>query len=262
MNAHKELVKLLQAGAYRTNVWDVFRDFLEMAALSIANAIDLAQREPREERYLSIIRRYEREDQERFPRMFALLVQAMEERRGDVMGAILGELELGNSARGQFFTPDHVCRLMADVQVGDGSAMRELIAQKGFITLSEPTVGGGAMVIAYAEAMQAAGLNYQQHLHVTAQDVDPRAVHMAFVQFSLLHIPAVLILGNTLAMEQREIWYTPAHILGFWVQKLHRGYALGSAADLQPINEDTPVVPMPPSDFNLQGELFAQSEAA
>ena len=100
MSAHKELVKLLQSGAYRTNVWDVFRDFLELAALSIGNAVDMAQRAPREERYAAIIKRYDAEDQKRFPKMFALLVEAMEERRGDVMGTILGELDLGNSARG------------------------------------------------------------------------------------------------------------------------------------------------------------------
>jgi len=31
-------------------------------------------------------------------------------------------------------------------------------------------------------------INYQQHLHVTAIDIDPKCVHMAYVQFALLHI--------------------------------------------------------------------------
>ncbi|GBQ21633.1 hypothetical protein AA12717_0951 [Gluconacetobacter sacchari DSM 12717] len=51
-------------------------------------------------------------------------------------------------------------------------------------------------------------------MHVTAIDVDPRAAHMAFVQFSLLHIPATVIVGNSLTLETREYWFTPAHILG------------------------------------------------
>lgn len=52
------------------------------------------------------------------------------------------------------------------------------------------------------------------YMHVTAIDVDPRAAHMAFVQFSLLHIPATVIVGNSLTLETREYWFTPAHILG------------------------------------------------
>lgn len=31
--------------------------------------------------------------------------------------------------------------------------------------------------------------------------------------------PTVVILGNTLKMEQRELWYTPAHIMGDWGNK-------------------------------------------
>ncbi len=93
------------------------------------------------------------------------------------------------------------------------------------------------MVIAMAEAMNKAGINYQQHMHVVAQDVDSRAVHMAFLQLSLLHIPAVVVLGNTLALEVREQWFTPAHIMGLWGVKLDRGYALGSEMDTRPSPE-------------------------
>ena len=53
------------------------------------------------------------------------------------------------------------------------------------------------MVIALAREMRELGINYQQHLHVTAIDVDPKCVHMSYVQFALLHIPAVIIHGNT-----------------------------------------------------------------
>jgi hypothetical protein len=133
---------------------------------------------------------------------------------------VFGELELGNAARGQFFTPFAVCRLMADLTIGDGNAMREQIERQGFVTVMEPAVGAGAMVIALAMAMQAAGFNYQQHLHVTAIDVDPRAAHMAYLQFSLLHIPAVVLVGNALTLEEREVFHTPAHVMGAWSFRL------------------------------------------
>lgn len=53
---------------------------------------------------------------------------------------------------------------------------------------------------------------------MTAIDIDPRAVHMAYAQLSLLHVPARLIVGNALSGEIREQWFTPAHILGGWAR--------------------------------------------
>ena len=43
---------------------------------------------------------------------------------------------------------------------------------------------------------------------------------MAYIQFSLLHIPAHVMVGNSLSNEVREHWFTPAHILGGWGAKL------------------------------------------
>ncbi|MGN6312879.1 MAG: N-6 DNA methylase [Rhodanobacteraceae bacterium] len=264
----RELVKLLQANAYRVALWDVFRDFLEIAAIAMANAIDLRQKPEREERYLAIVSRYKPEEQQRFPQMFGALVAAMEEEPGDIIGTILGELELGNTARGQFFTPYSICKLMAQITVGDGGQIRQEVERKGFVTINEPAVGGGAMVIAFAESMREAGFNPQQQLYVVAQDVDPRAVHMSYVQLSLLNIPALVVLGNTLAFEESEHWYTPAHFLGLWRNKLRRGYALGSAMDgaEEPAVEAMPAAPdvtLPASGDWSQADMFlVEREAA
>lgn len=253
--AHRAtIIKLLKANAYRHNLYDVFRDFCELAALAISNSIDLMQREVREARYMSIVKRYTKDEVSRFPQILAELVVTLELEPGDVLGQVFSELELGSSARGQFFTPYCVSQAIAKLQVGDGADMREIIKQRGFVTVSEPTVGAGAMVVAMADAMQAIGINYQQHMHVTAQDIDQRAVHMAYLQFSLLGIPAIVILGNTLMVEERERWITPAHALGMWPQKLARGYALGSAMDVPPSAEITEpagphLVALPRQDF-------------
>lgn len=228
----KALVKLLRATNYRHDMHSVFADFVEMAALSIANSVDIAQRAEREARYMRIIGKYDAEEQKRFPQMLGELVMALDGPPSDVLGRTFGELEQGNKHAGQFFTPYEVCRLMARITVGDGEDMRAKIAERGFITASEPACGAGAQILALAEAMQESKINYQRHLHVTAVDVDARAVHMAYLQFSLLHIPAVVVLGNTLTLEEREHWRTPAHILGFWDGKLRRGYTLGSPPDI------------------------------
>ena len=258
----KNIVKLLQAVSRRRHLGEVFGVFVEMAALAVANSIDLAQREPREQRYLAIIKRYEPDEQQLFPKMLGELTMALEYGPDDVLGQVFGELDLGNSARGQFFTPYEICSLMARLNIGDGSEVRQRIVERGFIRVNEPAAGAGAMVIALAEAMSDRHINYQQHLHVTAQDVDSRAVHMAYLQLSLLHIPAVVILGNTLALEEREHWYTPAHFLGMWPQKLRRGYALGSVMDVRPAEvtlapEPSPIfIPSPSAALGEQMVLF------
>lgn len=87
------------------------------------------------------------------------------------------------------------------------------------------------MVIGFALALMDRKINYQQAMHATCVDLDNTAAHMAYIQLSLMHIPALVLVGNSLSLEMRESWYTPAHIMGFWDQKQARGYALGSKAD-------------------------------
>jgi len=103
--------------------------------------------------------------------------------------------------------------------MGDAQAH---ITGKGFITVSEPACGAGAMVIACAQALREQGVNYQRCMHVTATDLDATAAHMAYLQLSLLHIPAVVVHGNSLAVTEFAHWVTPAHVLGGWDLKFRR----------------------------------------
>ncbi len=55
---------------------------------------------------------------------------------------------------------------------------------------------------------------------------------MAYVQFSLLGIPAIVIEGNALTLEQHATWYTPMHMMGAWPLKLRRREAPEPAIEL------------------------------
>lgn len=169
-------------------------------AIAIANSVDLREREPREFRYLDIVGRYRTDVIDLFPQILGELVQALEAGPGDVLGALFHDLELHSKARGQYFTPYTLSRFMAQAVLGDPENVKEIIAQHGFVTAMEPACGAGLMVIALAEAMRDIGHNYQRHLHVTAIDIDPRTIHMAYVQLSLLHIPAHFMVGNALSV--------------------------------------------------------------
>jgi type I restriction-modification system DNA methylase subunit len=218
----EELLKTIEELGYRHGHWQVFADFVEMAAVSISNATDLVRREKREERYMQVIKRYSAEELARFPKMLAFLTMALEEEPSDVLGLTFHDLELHNKWSAQYFSPYPLCRMMAKMTIADKADLETRISERGFVTAQEPAAGSGAMIIALAHEMREAGVNYQQHLHVTAIEVDPKCVHMSYLQFSLLHIPAVIVHGNSLSLEEFDRWYTPAHILHGWDWKLRR----------------------------------------
>ena len=80
--------------------------------------------------------------------------------------------------------------------------------EKGhIIQVSDPCCGAGGMLIACALEFRERGINYQKDVIFVATDIDHRCARMAFIQLSLLAIPALIICGNSLTKEifwQRE----------------------------------------------------------
>jgi type I restriction-modification system DNA methylase subunit len=160
----RAFVALMEKSGYSRSLYTVFRDFCEPAALSMSNAIDRAQYEQREGRYMEIVKTYKKEEVARFPEMFASIVLSLEERKGDCLGQLFMALDLGNDRAGQFFTPYHVSLLMAKMLCGDVKAQCKA---RGYVRVMEPAVGAGGIVIATAEAFEDEGINYQLAMHAT-----------------------------------------------------------------------------------------------
>lgn len=222
---YKKIIDFINKISYRHGAWQVFSDFVEMAAISISNSINIVDRNEREKRYLEIINNYDKKEQKIFPEIFAHLVNALEHEATvngptDVLGRIFHELELHNKWKGQFFTPVNICEAMGMMTVGD---KKQFIEEKGFIRVAEPCVGSGAMVLGFAKAMQTNKMDYCSQMVVTATDLDLKCVHMAYIQLSLYGIPAVVIHGNTLTVEEWSRWYTPVYMLDGWMWKQHCG---------------------------------------
>ena len=244
----RKLARLIQKLARSRGHDRVFADFVELSGLSLSNAVDKAQFDTREARYHDIRKGYAREEFERFPEMLGLLALVMEEAGfDDVLGGIYMELELGNARSGQFFTPYHVSRMMASIAVGDGADVR----RRGFLDMAEPACGAGGIVIAMADAMQGAGISYQHCLHATCIDIDLRCVHMTYLQAALLHIPAIVLHGNSISGEVWSRWYTPAHVLGGWGRRLAARHQAAAApageAGRGPAQVELPPVMPPPT---------------
>ena len=67
---------------------------------------------------------------------------------------------------------------------------------------------------------------------------------MAYVQLSWIGAPAQIIHGNTLALEQRSIWYTPGHVFGGWTWKLRRRSGDRNRAEVVPAEPPTQSQPV------------------
>src|SRR5262249_46309041 len=140
----------------------------------------------------------------------------------------------------QFFTPFPVCLCMAKIVLSDA---KHLVEEQGFIRVQEPCVGSGAMIIALAQAFKDEHRHYQREMHVTAIDIDRTAIHMAYLQLFLLHIPAVVMRGDTLRGDVYEEWWTAAHVIDLWNWKLLRAGMEKEARAATPVEAATDLEP-------------------
>lgn len=255
-NPHrKKILKSIQKLSERHSVWDVFTDFVELGALCIANSCGPKNEtwEKREKQYLNTIGKYNTDEQKVFPEMLADLVEALEyeltwrNAPADVLGTLFHELELHNKYKGQFFTPQNVCDMMGQMTFGDGS---ELFKEKSYISLCEPACGSGAMIFGFARAMMEKDFNYCAQLVVEATDIDLKCVHMCYLQLSLYGIPAVVIHGNTLTLEEWSRWYTPVYIMGGWAWRM-RPTDEGAVIDKQAPKQEETEQPAEPEQLTL-----------
>lgn len=218
LSPKNEIVRLLEANTGAKRMLTVWSDWCEMMAITFSNTCDMAHYTESEARYLQIAGQYDAGALGRFAQALAALVNAVDQAGfADVLGDAYGQLELGNADRGQFFTPYSLCQAMARMTI---EGPDEDIAAQGYITVSDPACGAGALLIAAAETLKDAGHNHQRHMHATAIDIDPTAVHMAYVQLTLLGVPAVVLHGDTLRGVMWDTWYTPAHMIDGWSWRL------------------------------------------
>ena len=217
MDYINEFTSTLEALDRSKNISTVFLDFLTLSMCSLAQPFYRSQNI--EQRYKNTICNYTKEQAEEFSKLLALLISALEEKHQDFLGQIFSNLNLGNSNKGQFFTPYHVSKMMAEINFID---LKNEVDNKGFITLAEPCCGSGGMIIAYAETMKEKGYNYQHQLYVEAVDIDEICFKMAYIQLSLYGIPAKVVRGDSISLRFFEVLYTPFYFLSNFEYKLRQ----------------------------------------
>lgn len=226
IDCEDKFLKSFQKLTYRHRAWDVWRDYILLHACSISNALDKENYDQREKRYLKIIRQYSKEEQAIFPELAAYTTMALDQsQEQDFLGKMFMQLDLGNRSAGQFFTPYHVCELMAEVVATNAL---EKIEQYGYISINDPCCGAGATLIAgvYVIRKQLEHCdpprNYQNHILVVAQDVDEIVGLMCYIQISLLGLAGFIKIGNSITDpmstddSSENYWYTPMYFSDVW----------------------------------------------
>lgn len=213
----QSFISLFNSIARHKHRYSVFTDFVTMSAIALHNAINKNQK--LEDEYLEIVARYSKEEVDKFCELLGNFIILMEPEPADILGSLYMDLEIGNLHNGQFFTPHELSLLLARMTYGDVLDKMEK-SNKPFISLSEPACGAGGMVLAFANEMLKNGINPAEKLYVQCIDIDRLAGFMCYLQLSLWHIPAEVIIGNTLTLEFREVYYTPSYYLGDWDTRL------------------------------------------
>lgn len=205
------------------NRHETWQDFITMTACAIANAV--RPMESREKLYLSVIKKYTPDEQQEFAKVMGLYFKLVNDNPfQDLLGDLYMRLELGNSAAGQFFTPYSVCRMMANMEVDD--ALKR-IENKGWISVNDCACGGGATLIAMADALHRRGCNYQQHAYFVGQDLIAGTAMMCYIQLSMLGCAGYVRIGDTLSdpdtgnmlfppLDNENVWVTPMFFHDVW----------------------------------------------
>lgn len=210
MDYKSEIVKKINEMAKYYSGHQVFRDWIEVYALSIANFCEPKGTpvwEKREQQYLSTIGKYQEQEILGFTELGGMLALALEEGISDVLGAVYMGLETSSKVTGQFFTPDNISRLVSKMMDD------EVVSTDMPIKLYEPACGSSGMIIAYARVLRDKDINYQRLLDIKASDIDFACVYMSYIQLSLLGIKAVIARQDSLLWEkvpQEHIFVTPA----------------------------------------------------
>lgn len=213
--ARRQFIRVFKDTARNLRRWDVFRDFITLAA----SELDLARiRTPENiESSREICAKYGDSDIRNLHELFCLMVCALEAKFHDFLGAIFMELALGDDRNGQYFTAYHLQSLIAKLVMPD---VKQTIRTEGFVTVSDPASGAAGMIIAYAENLLEAGYNPSEQMYAHCIDIDPIAADMSFIQLSLLGIPAQVVTGNSLTLECSRTRYTPVYYINNFEKRL------------------------------------------
>jgi hypothetical protein len=169
-----------------------------------------------EDTYNEIAKGYKPDEITIFAQLLAEVVNELDANpEQDFLGSIFMQLDLGNDATGQYFTPYNVSSMISQASF-DKAHIQRIIEEKGYITVDDPCIGAGGMLIGFFNAVRDAGFNPQTQALFSGTVVDFDAVMMSYVQCSVLGMSAIIRHGNSLLLKLWKTFSTPTYKLNRW----------------------------------------------
>lgn len=202
--------------------WIAYSDFMEVSVCTLKKPFEYIYDENIDNKFLSVLKKYNDKEKEIFPKLLGIFISLIdiEASKGfftDIAGKIFHLLNAENKKTGQFFTPNNLGYLT--VNIINKNDIKEIIDEKGYVTINEPACGSGSMILGLATLMLELGYNPQEQLLIKATDIDKRCVNMCFTQLGYYGLSAIVIHGDTLSNKEWEKQYTPIYLLNKWYFK-------------------------------------------
>lgn len=186
--AKKDFEKALDSLAYNQHLWTVFEDFLDYTLLM------LRWQDVKEEDFNELRKRYPTDKHHKLfaEAFYALADIADNDGAGfaDPFGDYFME-HFSNKFKGQFFTPEHLCDMLTQMQ-----GINELSDRA---TVCDPTCGSGRTLLS------AAKLNRKMLFY--AADIDLNCCKMTAINFMLNSMEGEVAWMNSLSMEHWKSWH-------------------------------------------------------
>jgi len=217
----KEFIRELEkiGGLHTTR--DLFLDWVRYTALGISLGGFDTQKEEHIEELNGIVKKYKESELEQFNSLAEIVAKHLKNNTDqDYLGDIYVELGLSNGNRGQIFTPYYISKLMAKLIYSPDTGA------KGYTTASDPCIGSGTLMIAYANCAAENGLSIQDDLLIVGQDIDRTLAMISYIQLSIIGAAGYVSVGNSLLSPvcgtdlfppyDKEVFITPAFCTGIW----------------------------------------------
>jgi type I restriction-modification system DNA methylase subunit len=172
----------------------VFHDWLDLMIYAF---------QCRDPEYLQIMARYNNDGKtgerpaDYFANALAELMRQMQQNCTDVLGQIYTD-EITRGENGQFFTPTHVCELMARLNCPD-------VTQEP-LRYADPACGSGRTLIAVQKRVP--------NGWYLATDIDARCCKMTALNMLFRNASGIVVHGNSLSLETWRAWETKRTMLG------------------------------------------------
>jgi len=202
MEKRKSFAQYMQQLARRNSISNVFSDFLEMTVCALSLGA-------MEDRYLEIVRRYDKPEAYLMAEAFGALVMEMDnhgEGLLDVFGEFFMEfVSFGHN--GQFFTPEPICTLMARMTMENEFQVQSSKFQVGCAPRVMDCACGSGRILMAAARVNRNALFY-------GADVDRNCAMMCVINMCLNGMLGEVAWMNSLSNEFYGAWRVQIHESG------------------------------------------------